>query len=450
LTVYGINPSFANWTSRLPLFSDPLRRGKAFEVFKEDGTPTGEPSPLSPDGWPKYDGRWHGVRLFGDMDGTMPEISGWSDTADSKLNINPGKSAFVYWRSDSFALPMTIRRLLTLKPSFHGWHIPSGEAIKYFKPQVLRTLDWGWQARKEKRPDWTKPRVKPSDYLQGEEMALELQIEAANLLGCHLWWNAPPRFELTAQQYEVRLGELLSILKANCSKPPILEYGNELWNAGFPVNGWLDRYAQGMGWPSWICSAAHEINLMHRVADGVFGGVGLLSQKPFYTFVGGHIADMTVLDKTIEALQFTPDLAGPAIYAQPLKSDQEKWKTATDITQDELRASVMANMDWFHNKLWNHASVLNDRHVPHFACYEVGQDMHAHGEAYKLAALEAQRSEWMGDMYRELRKMLDEAGVDLACWYSAASAQTMDRSFGLLESCDLTKALPKARAARGD
>lgn len=439
-THFGLCPSFADWTSRLPLFSDPIRRGRVFEVFREDGTPTGEPSQLGPDGWPVVDGRWHGVRLFGGMDGTIPFSETWVGLYGLRWNND---AAYISWRGGAPT------ELPNLKPAFKGWHMPSLEALAYFRPKVLRTLDWGYQSRKTRRPDWSKRRVLPSDPFQGEEMALELHCEAANLLKCMLWWNAPPRFELSVEEYETRLEEMLVVIRDQTNYPPMLQYGNELWNEGFPVHNWLTEPLVGRSL-SWHTTAAEEISILKRVADSVFGEAGPLGQKPYYLFVDGHIGNPDTLDRILSALPFTPDAAGPAVYAQPLKVDQEKWKIY-EPTQEAMRASVMDNMAGFRFKLDAHRNILKAHNVPFFACYEVGNDMHAKGEAYKKAALQAQREPWMGDVYLELRSMLQAAGVHLACWYSAASAQTMDRSFGLLETTlDKAEPLPKAKAARGE
>lgn len=442
-THFGINPSFANWTSRLPLFSDPIRRGKSFEVFGPDGTPTGEQSPVGSDGWPIEDGRWHGVRLFGDMDGTMPAIAAPTGS-NIRLRVNSGMSAFACWKGGA-PDPMS-----KLKPSLGGWHEPSLEALAYFKPKVLRTLDYSYQARKSRRPDWSKP-VLPGDPLQGEEMAIELQCCLANVLSCALWWNAPPRFELSVPAYEAELEEMLIVIRDNADKPPILEYGNELWNDGFPVKNWLDQL-DAESEASWHVFAAKEIAILKRVADRVFGEPGPLGAKPYYLFVGGHIGNPDTLERILSVLSFAPDIAGPAVYARPRDADEDRWARSTIApTQDELRISVMSRLPEFRTKLDAHRNILKAHNVPYFACYEVGQDMHARGPAFKQAALQAQREPWMGDLYRELRKLLDGAGVDLACWYSAASAQTPDRAFGLLEgTLDKKTPLPKAMAARGD
>ena len=111
----------------------------------------------------------------------------------------------------------------------------------------------------------------------------------------------------------------------------------------------------------------------------------------------------------------------------------------------------MSRLLEYRNKLDAHRSIAHSHGVPRFSCYEVGQDMHARGPAFKQAALQAQREPWIGDLYRELRKLMTDAKVDLACLYSAATAQTLDRAFGLLETTiEKAEPLPKAKAARGE
>ena len=459
MTRYGINPSYCNTYSRLPLFADPLRRGKAFEVFQESGTPTGEPSPLGPDGWPVEDGRWHGVRVYGDGDGFLPKLL----TRDARVTVRQrdGFMSVAFWKDK----PRGLDSMYAESEQIIGeWNADSLEAIAYFKPKILRTLDWGWQARKEKRPDWTKPRVKPSDPLQGEEMALELQIDAANKLGCHLWWNAPPRFELSVPEYEKRLEEMLEIIRDQTVKPPILEYGNELWNEGFPVHSWLRSMSMAAAHPdtrtTWHAWAAYEIHTLFDVAQRVFGEGDILGQRPYWLFVGGHIAVHDTLDRILEALSFTPDIAGPALYVTPFRGvgrdDAKAWSASAYVpTQDELMDSMFGMFPALRLKLDAHRNILKAHGVPFFGVYEAGQSLISQGRPWKKTACEVQRSERMGTLYQMIRQTLSDAKVDVACWYSACTDQDPKDArvdvFGLLEATlDKAEPLPKARAARGE
>lgn len=435
MTHYGLNPSFAGPTSVLPLFADALRRGL-----------------------PMPDGR---LRVF---DGVpVPQV------ADKTIGLVTGGGGVT-----ATERAPRVEDFVDLRGKTGQWHGPSLKALAALQPKVLRTLDWQMTNH---RPDWTQPRVHRHDRLQATKrgMAVELQAEAANALGCHLWWPAPARFELPVAEYETRLSQLLHAIRDTVTRPPILEYGNELWNAGFPVHGWL-RDGAGAGFTpqgfTWHTAAAQEIATLKRVADRVFGPPGPLGSRPYYLFVGGQLTVPSHLNRILSALAdlgVTPDLAGPAFYVTPLKAHKEEWEASGAVpSQDELRASCMARLEEIAKPgtinedgdfvglgpLAQHYSVCLQHSVPYFACYEAGQSLIAGAHPWRAAALAAQSTEWMGELYRGIRRAAEAAGVDLLNWYSAASDQSPSDPrvdvFGLLESTDLTKMLPKAKAARGD
>lgn len=452
MTHYGLNPSFVY--GRLPLLADAVRRARRFQVFRDDGTPTPESSPLGGDSLPLEDGRMHGLRLFDDMGGTMPELSLWEWSAKNLgflIRVNPGEGATIFARSWRTKPLPTLR----LNNVWQRWHVPSLEALAWLggnKPPVaLRTLDW---QRANSRPDWSKPRVLPRDLLQGERMAVELQAEAALLLNASLWLTVPGRFELPVAEYEARLEEYLRAALHPNGKPLVVEYVNELWNEDFPISGWL----RGQVGVPWERAAAIEIQTLKRVADRVLGAAEPLGKRSWYLFVGGQLGQPSVLRAILghlSSLGVTPDMAGPAIYAGPLRAQRAEWEATGAVpTQAELRASCLAALEAeVKPRLWGHVSACRELGVPYPSCYEVGQDMHAGAHPWRRAALEAQREEWMGELYRSIRALLESAGIEVACWYSAASSQSPPgilNPFGLLEGCDVAAALPKARGARGE
>jgi hypothetical protein len=447
MTYYGLNPSFCDASSRLPLFADAVRRGRAFQVFREDGTPTPELSSIGPDELPIEDGRHHGLRLFDDMGGTMPLLHGVT-LGGLTLKQRPGEAAVLYGRRWT-----GLERVIVRGGVAAGWHVPSLDALGSLRPRVLRTLDW---QRTNLRTHWD---ARWPLELYGVEMPLKKQCEAANLLSCALWWCAPPRYELPVEDYEAWLEAALQVIQETAKRPPILEYGNEIWNAAFPVHGWLQEH---VGPPSWHEIAAQEIAILKRVADRVFGPPGLLGARTYYLFVGGQLTVPSHMDRILSALTdlgVTPDLAGPALYVTPLRANKEEWEATGAVpTQDELRASCFARLKEIERldprgPLEQHDEIRQCYNVDYFACYEAGQSLIAGAHPWRRAAIEAQSTEWMGDLYREIRRVAESAGVDLLNWYSAASSQEPTDSrvdvFGLLEGIG-KPLLSKALAARGD
>lgn len=464
MTLYGLNPSFCNWTSRLPLFSDAIRRGRAFELFDNiNGQPTSQAPVIGPDGWPVSApvGLSNGVRVFGGMDGLMGEVN--IQGGDDLKVRSTRDAATVLWSGGGPRTAPIVRDHATkqeLAAEHAGLSSLSLEALKWLRPSVLRTLDW---SRANERTDWSRRRVLPADPLQGTErgMALETQVRITKLLGAQLWWNAPPRYELDSLIYEDHLSEMLEVFR-RANIVPILEYGNELWNAGFPVNGWLVAQAKANAVlrqePStWQGVAAQEIARMAEVADRVLGPGG------YRLFVGGQLTVPSHLDKILNALRrllsVPPDLAGPALYVTPMKDDKEGWESIGAVpTQVELEAScAMRLVDDIASPqglLAQHKALCAKYSVPHLACYEAGQSLIAGSHPWRAAALAAQGTKWMGDLYRSIRATAEAAGVEILNWYSAATSQAPADPrvdvFGLLGHWDVAKAPPKARAARGD
>ena len=290
-------------------------------------------------------------------------------------------------------------------------------------------------------------------------MAIEFQAALANKLGCHLWWNAPPRYSLSVADYEVSLEEMLTAIKEEARLPPILEYGNELWNTGFPVHGWLKTAAGST--TTWHTAAAFEIDILSRVAKRVFGPQQVLGKNTYFLAVCGQLTVQFHLEKLLDAVKglgVDVDCAGPALYVTPTKADKDNWERTGHIpTQDELRVSMnnrLAEIDSPGGVLSQHRAICSRYSVTYFTAYEGGQSLIAGAYPWRKAALEAQSTDWMGDLYRRIFSVAEDARINLLCWYSAMTNQAptdirMD-VFGLLGSTDLTKMPPKALAARGD
>lgn len=447
-TYFGINPSFVN--GRLPLLSNAIQRDRYFRVFNDRGEPTAERSPLAPDGWPMRDGRLHGVKCFSEMAGTMPKIT-------AKLGAEPtgglvkSRDGEMFWICAHNWQPGDLVAVDGGK--FKSWHLPSLAELGTFKPVSLRTLDW--ERTNEKR-DWSRPRTLPVHPIQGDGMAVELQAEAANLIKAHLWWCAPPRFELSEVEYEARLEEMLRALQITCRLAPILQYGNELWNSGFAVHNWLKRVAaDDQVGPPWHYVAAREIALLKKVADKVFGTPGPFGPR-YYLFVDGQFTVPSHLKNLLEAcadLGVVPDMAGPALYATPTKASKAQWEANNQVpSQDELRRSVEARVREMWAILDQSADIVSAAQVPYLGVYEAGQSLIAGHYPWRRAAIEAQRAEWMRGVYLELRSMAQATGVTMLNWYSACTDQEPGDSrvdvFGLLEGLGKPW-LPKAEGAIG-
>lgn len=461
MTHYGINPSFARHTGRLPLLGDFVRRGRAFEVFEDGRTPTGEASPVRSDGWPHLnDGRWHGVRIFSAMGGTMPEVVVTDAINGDYVNQAGGghvDSAVIQRGRDSLWLCWKGRER---RPQVHdaraaqvgGFHGPSLEAIRSFSPACVRTLD----LQLANLPSTALSEVPRSAPLQATDagMALEMQVALANLCGTVLWWTAPARYAATADEYRAWLRGRFRILRERCRRAPIVQYGNELWNDRLGPGAWLRRRADAEH-RRVSDLAADEVALLREVGDEVMGPPDALGRPRWYLFVDGNRNDPAYMDRVLSALPSrTADLAGPAFYVGPTREDVEGWRsTSTVPTQDDLEASCRRGLLLASRRLREHVDVAQAHGVRFPAVYEAGQSMIAGGAPWRAAAIAAQGTEWMGDLYRSMRRELKASGVELVCWYSLATDQAPDDPsvdvFGLTAGLGVPEP-PKARAARGE
>ena len=136
-------------------------------------------------------------------------------------------------------------------------------------------------------------------------------------------------------------------------------------------------------------------------------------------------------------------------------ADKENWEGTQRIpSEGELFDSMSRNLPSLQVKLAAHRDMLTASGVPIFAVYEAGQSLIASNHPWRATAIAAQRSESMGLLYTRIRETLQQGGVHLANWYSAATSQTPSDPrvdvFGLLETTlDKAGPLPKAIAAKG-
>jgi hypothetical protein len=459
---FGLNPSFGTWTSRLPLFRNLLHRAKRFEVFDRGGTQlTGESSPLGPDGWPVEDGRWHGVRVFGDMvPTTYPQPHELEVTGAVEPIIRSGGQGLVTvaWKKREQALIAGHGSVeIVWRGRGGGTHWFDGltmATLRKFRPVAFRTLDWSL-VNKRKPGDWASDIPAEDAPLHGTDLGVapEIQARAARWLRAHLWFNVPPRYELSPEDYHTQLVRLLSRIEAIPGKPPILEMGNELWNDRIsPAHKWLEGLAADR---SWEFAAAKEIAILKRAADEVFGA-STAFHHGYFLFVGGFIQNPVSMAEMLEdlrALGVTPDMAGPACYVGPLRSDRLLWeKNGTEPGIDALHRSCLARGEEVLRKLRAFKAQLAAANVRWLACYEAGQSGIAGTHPWRKAWGQYQRTEEMGMLYRRMREIMQSGGVDLGCWYSAATSQNPPMPtdpWGMLEGLGVPE-MPKAKAAKGE
>lgn len=81
---------------------------------------------------------------------------------------------------------------------------------------------------------------------QNSSMPYELQIAFANRINAHCWLNFPAYFDDTS------VSAIAALTRANLksSLSAYFEYGNEIWNFGFPATTWAVNVGAALGFPS--------------------------------------------------------------------------------------------------------------------------------------------------------------------------------------------------------
>jgi PKD repeat protein len=390
---YGMNPSFARWSSREIVFADAMMRASEFLVVRA-GALTLDPAPLVPlgdvpprtgQGWPDLSqlgpGEAAGARLFGALDGTMPDgrtvpwTLTWEGTGSCRLVgtavrdevLRAPRRALV--RVDPFAgngngtVELLIESSARNDPvrNVHVW-LPGTSVTKplFWQPYVdrVRALDHGAGPRVWRTLDWTRVNdygaldppvpfvfdlagvIRPSSPSQGTRrgMCPEFQVAFCNLVGANLHFQVPHRTDqMSTADYELFLRDTFTRIRDG--SPAVsavnggqafagldarleltLELSNEMWNA-FPVNRWLHQEATRRGLTLHEV-IARELLEVWRIADEVFE-----PGRRVRRFLGGFVAESDYLRRVLAALPAGTrvDALGPSCYFRPRPDVIDGW-----------------------------------------------------------------------------------------------------------------------------
>jgi hypothetical protein len=348
-------------------------------------------------------------------------------------------------------------------------------------PSVWRGMDWN-QVNQYGRGDGSAPfqfdlagRIRPASPSQGTKRGVcpEFQVALCNALDTDLHFNVPHAANgISDADYEEFLrAAFLRIRDGSPAVPGLnggrpfaglaphlkvtVEFSNEVWNTGFPVNPWLKTRAQANG-RTLHQEVAREVRRVFAIADEVFAGPDAPRLR---RYVGGTLGDPRFLLEVLAALgpEVQVDAVGPAFYFGPRKGDIEAWLLDSSSglcpncpLPEEVLASARARILELDLKLLEHqliaASHLNpDGTTPALVLYEGGAAFNAGFQPWGQAASQAQRLPGMYDAYvQDFVPELVARGVDTVIFYSfmTAGAQGSAGPFGHWERMDQTLTLP--------
>jgi len=273
---YGMNPSFARWSSREVVFADAMMRASEFLVVR-GGELLPQPAPLVPlgrvpvrtgEGWPDLSvlpaGDSAGAWLFGAMEGTLPDgrvepwILTWEGTGNCQLigtavlgesrrssrradvRIDPdagnGNGTVALWiESSSRVDPVRnvhvwLPGTLAERPLFWPAYVERVRAMNHGAgPYVWRTLDWS-SVNEYGSFDPPVPftfdlagRIRPASPSQGTRrgMCPEFQAAFCNLVGAGLHFQVPHRTDsMSEADYETFLRDTFTRLRDGAPAVP--------------------------------------------------------------------------------------------------------------------------------------------------------------------------------------------------------------------------------------
>jgi hypothetical protein len=458
-----------------------------------------------------------GARLFGSMGGSMPDgrvlpyVLTWEGSGSCRLAGPPvvseanrtanrvevfvdptvgGGDALLIWLLEGSDPADPVRNahvwlpgMETEKPILWPPFVEKARALNGGRgPVRWRAMDWN-EVNQYGRQGGSAPftfdfagRVTPASASQGTKRGVcpEFQVALCNAVGANLHFNVPHAANgISDADYEAFLRDAFLRIRDGSSAVPgvnggrpfeglaphlslTVEFSNETWNSGFPVNLWLKQRAQANG-RTLHQQLALEIRRVFGIAEDVFSGEHAPRLR---RFVGGWIGDPGFLLEVLAALgpDVQVDAVGPAAYFGPRKADIDAWMlgavpgdcpncpTPEAVLESARRRIADLDLKLLEHQLIAASRTNPDGSSPTLELYEGGASFVAGFQPWGSAANQAQRLPAMYDVYvQDFVPALIARGVGLVNWYSFmtdGNSQGSAGPFGHWERMDQTITLP--------
>lgn len=366
-----------------------------------------------------------------------------------------------------------IRNINLWMPDYNGENFfgdmwQPGESGSPFHPQflerlegfdTLRFMDWQhtnysdvatWDDR-QKLDDASQSDGDLIEYFHTNGVAPEYLIELSNTVDANPWFNMP-------HQADDDFVRTFATLVRDTLDPDLkvyVEWSNELWNALFPVNGWIQ---QQMALPEnagkdFFQVAGQEIRRDFDIWSDVFAG----QEDRLVRVVAGQQANSWITEQLLINVDGRVDAVSSSAYAgisYDTAATYDANTTVDDIIDDLLTGSI----PWASARLQEHRALVEQYEQLlgrdlHFVTYESGSHVIANPNPLSnspalYAALDAMHSPRMYDVYQTLLGEVRDAGVDL---YNEFTFTSLDGAnffgnYGLLH--DMTTPLSEAHQLR--
>lgn len=321
---------------------------------------------------------------------------------------------------------------------FHPLFLKRWQGVACF-----RFMDW-MKTNGSDNSTWAeRPTVEDATF-SSKGVALEWMIDLCNRQSVDPWFCMPHKADDTyirnfARMVKDRLDPKLKVY---------IEYSNEVWNSQFAQYKYAADEGKKLGFDEGESGAAYRYTAyrsvqIFKIWEEVFNGnarlIRVLATQTVNPSVSKQIVEFQDAWKNADALAIG-SYVGTMMKikgrgAGPDEDQVEAW--TTDQALDYMEETALPKtIGWI-----NGQKEIADKYGLKLMSYEGGQHMVGRGKAVgneKIVNLfhEANASERMGKIYRQLFEAWTKAGGDLFCHFSSISLWSKWGSWGLMQYYD--------------
>jgi hypothetical protein len=180
--------------------------------------------------------------------------------------------------------------------------------------RVLRFMDWNLtNDSNNPQADWTKRKLKTQSQTS-EPIAFEWQIDLCNRMKADYWVTVPHEANLTT--YPANLAKLIHD-QLDPSLRVYVEWSNEVWNSGFPQNGYAKTQGTSLALAGSNPALAYQVYASVRVWEAFESAFADSKQRVVKVLSGQHVWEgpCTALTTALADATVNPKGTQPTAFA---------------------------------------------------------------------------------------------------------------------------------------
>ncbi|WP_013321990.1 cadherin-like domain-containing protein [Gloeothece verrucosa] len=313
---------------------------------------------------------------------------------------------------------------------------------------TLRFMDW-MKTNDSSQKEWSNRPTLDTASWGTKGAPVEAMVALANVTNSNAWFNMPH------QATDEYVTQFATYVKNNL-KPGLkayVEYSNEVWNASFGQNKYVDGLSSTLNTPQSYGKRTVEItniwdNVFGTDKDRVIGVMGAQAANPWTATQA-----LQYVDKSIDVIAINP-YVGNYLGTSDNQAEVDGWTKDADGGLNKLFDELMhggvlskSNPQGRFPGVWPNLSQWQDiskKYNLPLVAYEGGQHLVgvnsvADDTSITNLFMKANKDPRMGDVYKELmNQWYQQLGGDLFMQFADIGRQTKWGSWGALENIDQT------------